>query len=193
MVFDVTEKDEWDVDPEPAQLMAVLKSTEADLLVNQNGQLSAGQCHRLQDEHDLWRWVRYAGWIGLPLAISRAVWDGIRVGDSASSRIAIITLIVVIFLVWSVFAEVKLRRVRADLTEGVVKVVEGPVRLFIYHSRQYGVHYQVIIGNLKLQISGHLYRLLRQNVRYAIYYTPRTKHILTVEKLNDCRLLTTEN
>ncbi|MBZ0276231.1 MAG: hypothetical protein K8I60_08810, partial [Anaerolineae bacterium] len=179
MLFQVTEKDEWDVDPEPAQLMAALKSTEADLLANQNGQLSPGQHRRLKDEQDLWTWARYTGWIGLPLVITGAVWDGIRLGDSVSSRIAIVILIMVIFVVWSVIAEIKLRKIRKDMAEGVVKVVDGPVRLFKYRSRRYATHYQVIVNNIQLPLSGPLFRLLRQNAGYAFYYTPRTKHILT--------------
>lgn len=183
-MFSAQANRESELNYDSAQLMAALNITEADLQMNKQGQLSPDQCRRLEHEYEAWTWTKYIGWVAMPLLIAYTIFDGVRIGDSVSSRAGIIILIMIIFSAFSIVIRTKQQTTRADLDEGTVKVAQGSVQLFRYR-RKNGTVYQVRINHLQWRISRPVYHLLRQNGRYVIYYAPQSKRVLAITPVDE--------
>lgn len=130
-MFSAQANREWERNYDSAQLMVILNNTEADLQMNQQGQLSPEQRRRLEREHESWTREKYIAGGVLLLLIAYGIFGGAKIGDSSGVGI-VIGIMAVLYILEAAAGQ---RNISADLSDGTVKSVEGDIQRFRYSRR----------------------------------------------------------
>jgi hypothetical protein len=159
-------------------LMDILGFTANDLAANRNGHLSASQ------EAKLWRKLSaiFAGYgliaMGFIVFFLYSVADASREPFNAASLISVfvsgagsVVFLTVIIYQWS--------QVQQDLNKGQAVSVEGKVALRVMETRT--PRYKLQLRNLELEIPKSAYQGLTDGKIYRIYYSPKSRTILSIE------------
>jgi hypothetical protein len=166
-------------------LMQAIGFTEEDLEANREGYMSKRQRSRLYAKRSSWgiRTILAVG-ITLFLCVS-AIIDGNRIGDTVSSRLAIIGLICIVGGSAVVYTRLKGANFTADLWKGEIHIIEGRVVLDVSNQGNRGDFYTVRIDDTTFAINKPIFLAFKNDDPYRIYYAPRSKTILSAEWLRD--------
>jgi hypothetical protein len=106
-------------------------------------------------------------------------------GIGNPSRLAAYILIGVTGLLLAcVIALNKLDQVEKDLHLKQPHVVTGKIMLRAVDRRTSGDGYKLIIGQIELLIPRCVYKALEDGKKYRVYYTPKTRTLLGVERIH---------
>lgn len=154
-----------------------------DLQVNHQGRLSGAQKSRLLRRilKPVILFVLIAlVFIALFVALVAVDEDGYYLKNVLSQlgwRITLIALIVPILIIAFLWRSFKLV---LDLREGRVALAEGHVEK-VWSSYYKGSAMFYVIGDLKFEVSNQAYNALIEGTTYRVYYTPRSKLLVSVE------------
>lgn len=155
-------------------LSKVLNFTEEDLTANQRGQLSEAQRARLRSQ--MVYWGSGGGFMFLIMAIALIWLLSIPFDLLSLIGLVVVGLLTLVFGVGTWF-EVSERW--ADLRKGVVLSATGAAEPYIRSRIQGSEYYSLKIGALEFGISSPAYYGLNPGNRYQIFYTPKTKIIMS--------------
>ncbi|MBZ0293784.1 MAG: hypothetical protein K8L99_14550 [Anaerolineae bacterium] len=165
------------------ELMNALDFTPQELEANKEGYLTKRQRHRLSDERSFWRFFDRLIKAASPILIILAALDGIRIGDTISSRAVIISLMCIITFTLLLYIGTRWRKLDKDLSKGDVTAVEGIVKLTRFRKRN-GMAYRIYIHQEYFDVPGHIYIAFEQGKSYALYFTPHSRTLISAEQLN---------
>ncbi|MEO8609571.1 MAG: hypothetical protein ABI690_16890 [Chloroflexota bacterium] len=169
-----------------SKLMNALRFTEEDLQANRDGYLMKQQRSKLNGIRTSWLLCFILTLIVVPFLVAWTVIDGVRIHDTAVSRLGIIGLIWIIASGTCVYCWFKKRRLDHDLHKGNVQVVKGTAQVKYGTMRQKGTSpYDLIIDGLTWNMGYFASSAFTNGDPYAIYYAPHSKQILSAEWLRE--------
>lgn len=148
-----------------AILMYSLGFTEEDLADNQQGKMSIDQRLRCSARRHWW----LAGGIFCVVGFL-IVWFG-------GGRLAVVLML---FAFFGFICFLNAYRFYTDATKGMASTVEGRVNLLIN-----GRRYSVVVENMKFDLKQKAFLAFKNGDPYRVYYTPKTKVLLSAEWLRD--------
>ena len=155
-----------------------------DIVANRNGLMTERQRALLTDERHFWRITDITILAAVPVAVGLTIWDGIRIGDTVSSRIGIVAPIFIIMGTLYIYTHSKWKQVQIDVLEGRVLSIEGAVELKSYRERN-GMKYRLSIKKMKFKITGRGFDAFHAGEKYCVYYAPHSKRIMSAVTLPD--------
>lgn len=157
------------MDSKLEQLGKILQFSEEDLIENRKGVLSKRQKHAINNS--AWTFLLVFGLVGLFFASVIIFYDESPVN---SGQVFIgLFLGVAILAIGFVLFWIQI----LDFKQGVVKCLEGYVRFIPI---RYG--FALCVGEKQLPVTWNMPALFDDNVQYKIYYTPRDRKIVSIEK-----------
>jgi hypothetical protein len=169
--------------PAPA-LADVLRFTDAELDLNRVGQLSPGQADQLLTHAHEWRSLILLVLIAAGVMNVGVILDGLRIGDTLSSRIAILGVIgAVTYGIYLLVA----RHTRGYYLDaaGPVASIQGRVRLDVHDTRNKGTIFHIAVADETFPANKDVFLAFKNDEPYALYFTPHTRHLLSAELLAD--------
>ena len=167
------------VDPD---LAYGLNFTPEDLAANREGYMTKKQRVYLGNQRSLWMSAIVLAVIACPILSTYAIWNGIQIHDSTSSRVGIIALICVVTGGFAIYAATRRRIYNADVYKGNVSMTEGSIVLDV-DSGGRRVEYYVGIGNRNYRISKSAFLAFKNHNEYRLYYAPNSRIVLSAEPM----------
>jgi energy-coupling factor transporter transmembrane protein EcfT len=161
-------------------LANALGFNQSELEINQSGYLSTGQRDKLWMANI--RLILFA----IPMEFIAggllfvSVRDVIVQGKITGSNLVSILGFGLVAVVLCAFLVYRFYSITIDLRHGTVDSILGPISLGFLDSKT--IRYKVQIENIELEIPEKAYKLLTRGDTYEIYYTPRSKTLLSLEK-----------
>lgn len=173
------------------QLSLAFDFTQDDLEANQRGQITPRQIKILIAKRDQTR---------VATGFFKVIFAFMLLGGLAMLLIfppmGVIFLAIMFFIVRSAFQA--FNAIEQDLKTPQVTAIEGAVQLDLQRSTisnrpdgtmnldsKPSISYSVQIGELKFSVSEHVFLVFKNGDPYAIYFTPHSKTILSVNWLRD--------
>jgi hypothetical protein len=166
-------------------LMEALDFTDEDLAANREGYLTKRQLLRLSQRQNSWTMGVVLAAIGSVFLCAFAIMDGIRIGDTVSSRVGIIGLIAILAGGFVLYTWTKGARFAVDLRQGELEAVEGRVALDVISQGSSGNAYTVQIEDRTFAINKPIFLAFKNGDPYRIYYAPHSRTILSAEWLRE--------
>ncbi|MCA9904441.1 MAG: hypothetical protein KC547_11340 [Anaerolineae bacterium] len=163
-----------------AELMAALDITQQDLDANRAGRLSQRQRERLEGTRRFWDTLDRLTKIASPILIGLTILDGIRLGDTVSSRAAIIGLICILALIFFLYVGSRRRSLDRDLSTGDVTSIEGIAKLTKFRRRN-GVRHRISIGQEHFDVPSHVFMAFEDGTRYIVYFISHSRKMIAAE------------
>lgn len=173
-----------------SDLEKIFNFDEADLLINQNGQLSEKQLRMISDYRQTGKFFGRLAFIVMFVSIGGLCFIalyhiGIDWQNNPEPIIAYAVFFSVSFLIF-IFS-ILLGKLRSDLKSGEISTVAGFAEKKEKEiSRRLGTAYYVTIGNVKFQLDGIAkYRAIESNITYRVFYIkhPPTHIILSIAEM----------
>ncbi len=164
-------------------LMSAFHFEEQDLEANQAGKFTDWQRNRLRgDSRRSSALLALFAFGGLFLAgLMTLIWSSAP--NEAMSRLVVPLIMIAVTSLILVFYWARSRRTAADLNAPVVSVVEGRV-LLKASDGQFG-DYAARIGDVEFALKPQEFFAFKNGDPYRVYYTSRSKRILSLEWLRD--------
>jgi hypothetical protein len=164
------------------ELMAAAKFDENDLIVNRQGHLSEKQKAKLQ--RDQLKFMLFAGiLIGVSLSSFLALGLDVIRNQQQGEKIAGVFILTVVALALIALSIEKWRQLSADLSKDAVASVNGKASLRLI-PRGRNLTYRLRVNDVKFDTPWKIYRCIERGKLYRIYYAPRSKRILCIERLH---------
>jgi hypothetical protein len=156
---------------------------EVDLEANRSGKLTPRQMHRLNKARSravtLWAVPTIIAVMGM------LIWLVLSPASlGAIERLIVFALGALVVAGAYFFAGLQSRRLEADMRDPQISTVEGPVELIV-GGAQYGVTYMMKVGGKQFLLKKDTFFALKNGDPYCVYYTARSKQLLSVEWLRD--------
>lgn len=164
------------------KLMDAIGFTLTELDANREGYMSKRQRQRLSDVRGSWRNFGTLIKVMSPSLIVIAVVDGIRIGDTVSSRGGIVSLIVIITLIVLIYVHFKWRGFERDLLKGDVASVNGGVKR-IENRQRNGMQYKIRIERTRFDVPWRVFEAFETGKRYSVYFAPHSKNYQRLKSL----------
>ena len=164
------------------ELMAAAKFDESDLIINRQGYLSEKQQVKLR--RDQLKFMLFAG-----ILVAGCLWGflslgiDISAGQPSTGKIAGLAVLATVALIFIVYAREKWRYLSQDLAKDVVASVSGKASLRLIPEGR-NLTYRLKVNDVKLDTSWKIYRCIERGKLYRIYYTPKSRQILSIERLH---------
>jgi hypothetical protein len=168
---------------EPPSLAEALDFTDEELALNRDGQLSERQLDELFSEAHQYRSLEMLVYVIAALIGIVIILDGIRRGDTVSSRIAILGVFGA--LAYGLIFIIHRHRVHHQHdADGAVEAVQGQVSLNISGTSS-STTYTVRTADGKFNVGREVFFAFKNGDPYALYYAPRTRRVLSAEWLRE--------
>lgn len=166
--------------------MQAFDFTEADLAANENGYLTERQRENMRQEMAYvkkelyWVWAISMGIAGLFL-----IWILSAMSELGFLLLAVgVALALINGLFFYLVTDSSMKR---DLQQGRASKICGEVRLRVVRKDELDEPYRkynlLIIKGKQIPISNRGYEALKEYESYCVYYTPRTKYILSIKPI----------
>lgn len=171
------------------RLMEALAFDEGDVEANRAGYFSEAQKARLNRDRRSQAlgemFLLVLSLVGIVLVLG-----AVNLAYLTPPILAVLVGIGAFFLGLAALIWARSSRTRADLRENRVAEAEGRVDLVV-NSGQYAANYFLRVGDIRFTVKQNAFLAFKNGDPYRIYYTPRSKRILSVEWLreNDDNLL----
>ncbi len=162
------------------RLMAAFNFDEDDLEANQGGYLSQRQINRLKAVRNR----SLSTFVLLALLFAFLAFFIVAAGFHPPTILpSVVTAFVVILAVYSI-SGTKPGAIIRDLSDNQAAVSEGRVDLLLSNA-QYGSEYFLRVENVRFTVTQNAFLAFKNGDPYRIYYTPRSRKILSVEWLRE--------
>ncbi len=159
--------------------------SEDDLSANRDGQLRDSQQQKLVAKRQGSLVLAVLGLIIAAGVFVRVVFDN---GFKSSDKLSIVLLTCLALVVALLYLWLKWSQYVSDLDRGIAFASEGPLELITYHNRGNNI-YRLRVNRASFGLDKHLFDLLtaaaKKHEYCAVYYTPRSKILLSFEVLDN--------
>lgn len=168
---------------EPPSLAEALQFSDDELALNRDGQLSERQRDELFSVAHEIRSSELLIYLVAAFVAAVIILDGVRRGDTVSSRIAILGVLGAIVYLISAMIHRYMARYQLD-ADDTVAAIQGHVSLDIRQSSNNAI-YMMNISGVEFNLSKEAFFAFKNGDPYALYYVPRTRRLLSAEWLRD--------
>jgi len=168
---------------EPLSLAEALHFSEDELDLNREGQLSDRQRDELLSIAHQIKSLELLVYLISPIVILFVILDGIRLGDTLSSRA--VMLGVVGLTAYGIVAVVNryMAHYQFDAEDDIVSAVQGHILLDIRRQSRNSAVYVVRVSGEAFNVGKEVFFAFKNGDPYALYYVSRTRRLLSAEAL----------
>lgn len=169
---------------EPPSLADALQFSDDELALNRDGQLSDRQRDDLLSVAHQIRSFELLVYLAAAIVAVLVILDGIRRGDTLSSRVVMLGVLGVIVYGLEMVIQRYTSRYRLDAQAERIATRQGQVLLDIRQSSN-SANYMVSVSGEKFNVARDAFFAFKNGDPYVLYYAPRSRRLLSAEPLRE--------